>query len=177
MALRPKHFAQGLALALVAGLLVLLIWKLAHGTKANLGAGKTVPGFTLARLDTPGKLSLASLKGKAVVLNFWASWCVPCKQEAPLLESAWRRWRPRGVVVLGVDSEDFSKDAQHFMRKHDVTYPVVRDGSGALTNSYGLTGYPETFFVDRKGRLTKHVVGQLKSTPQLDEAVRESLSG
>lgn len=173
--LRPKLLGQGLALALVAGLLALLVWKLAHGSGGSVKVGQHAPAFTLARVGAPGDVSLSSLRGKAVVLNFWASWCVPCKEEAPLLESAWQRWRSRGVVVLGVDSRDFTGDARRFMRKHGVTYPVVRDGSGSHADSYGVDGYPETFFLDRDGRLTEHLVGQVSSRGQLDSAIREAL--
>ena len=160
----------------MAGLLALLVWKLAHDNHGGVKVGGKAPGFTLSRLDTPGELSLSSLRGKAVVLNFWASWCVPCKQEAPLLESAWRRWRSRGVVVLGVDWHDFTGDARRFIRKHGLTYPAVSDGSGSGTDSYGLIAVPETFFVNHKGRLTGHLVGQIESRAQLDAAIREAVS-
>ena len=167
--------AQGLALALVVGLLALLIWKLSHGPPGKLAVGSRVPGFTLSRVDAPGHLALSSLRGKVVVLNFWASWCVPCKQEAPLLESASKRWRARGVVVLGVDSRDFTGDARRFMRKYQLTYPVVRDGSGSRADSYGVDGYPETFFIGPDGRLSRHLVGQIASRAQLDAGIRKAL--
>jgi cytochrome c biogenesis protein CcmG, thiol:disulfide interchange protein DsbE len=171
----PKIVAQGFALALVAGLLALLVWKLSHDSPVHLEVGRPVPNFRLSRLDTRGNLQLSSLRGRPVVLNFWASWCIPCKAEAPLLESAATRWRDRGVVVLGVDSRDFSGDARRFMRKHQLTYPMVKDGSGSRADSWGVDGYPETFFIDRDGRLTKHLVGQIPSRAELDSAIRESL--
>jgi len=148
MPARLKLTGQVLAVALVAGLLALLVWKVAHGS------GKTAQpkNFTLPRLDKPGKLELASLRGKVVVLNFWASWCVPCKQEAPALETIWREFRSKGVVVLGVNSEDFSGDARGFMRKYGITYPVVREGGNGLYGPYGVSGVPETRVIDRKGR-------------------------
>jgi cytochrome c biogenesis protein CcmG/thiol:disulfide interchange protein DsbE len=145
---RLKLTGQVVAVALVAGLLGLLIWKVAHGS------GKTAEpkNFTLPRLDQPGKIELASLRGKVVVLNFWASWCVPCKQEAPALESVWQQYRDKGVVVLGVDSEDFSGDARDFMRKYKITYPVVREGGRDLYAPYGVTGVPETRIIGRNGK-------------------------
>jgi cytochrome c biogenesis protein CcmG/thiol:disulfide interchange protein DsbE len=148
MTARLRLTGQLLAVALVAGLLALLVWKVAHGS------GKTAEpkNFTLPRLDKPGKLELASLRGKVVVLNFWASWCVPCKQEAPALERVWREYRSQGVVVLGVDSEDFSGDARSFMRKYGITYPVVREGGRDLYGPYGVTGVPETRVIDRRGK-------------------------
>jgi cytochrome c biogenesis protein CcmG, thiol:disulfide interchange protein DsbE len=176
-----KRGLQGVTLAIVAGLLGLLIWKVAHQTKGaagELAAGKTPPAphFNLSRLDTKGKLSLASLRGKVVVLNFWASWCNPCKTEVPRLEAAWRRFRSKGVVVVGVDAQDFSGDARRFMRKYDVTYPNVHDGPGNVLPKYGVTGFPETFFVGREGKLVgERVQGEI-SQEKLVAGIRRALA-
>jgi cytochrome c biogenesis protein CcmG/thiol:disulfide interchange protein DsbE len=158
MAARLKLGAQVLALALVTGLFVLLVWKLAsqdEGASRKLERGETPPApvFRLDRLDRPGKLSLASYRGRPVVLNFWASWCVPCKEEAPLLEAVWRRYRDRGLVVLGIDIHDLRSDARRFARQNRMSYPLAFDGVGKTSTDYGLTGVPETFFVARSGRL------------------------
>jgi cytochrome c biogenesis protein CcmG, thiol:disulfide interchange protein DsbE len=158
MAGRLKLAAQVLALALVTGLFALLVWKLAtqdEGAAPKLGRGETppAPGFTLDRLDRPGKLSLASYRGRPVIINFWASWCIPCKEEAPLLESVWKQYRGRGLVVLGVDINDVRGEARRFARENRMSYPLVYDGPGETTTDYGLTGVPETFFVARSGRL------------------------
>lgn len=155
---RLKVAAQGAALALVVGLFALLVWKVAtqdEGAAPKLGRGETppAPAFHLDRLDRPGKLSLAAYRGRPVVLNFWASWCIPCKQEAPLLESTWKRYRDRGLVVLGVDINDLRGDARRFAREYGMSYPLVYDGPGNTTTTYGLTGVPETFFVARSGKL------------------------
>ena len=158
MTARLKLGAQALSVALVLGLLALLVWKVTHqntssvASKVDHGHVASAPDFTLGRLDRPGDLQLASLRGKPVVLNFWASWCYPCKQEAPTLERAWKQHDGR-VVVLGVDVNDFSGDARKFMRKHGLTYPVVHDNRNATSPKYGLTGLPETFFVDPRGRV------------------------
>src|SRR5215510_13791268 len=106
---RLKLVLQGLTVAVVLGLLALLVWKVTHEEDAAK-VGDAAPAFDLSRLDAPGKLALASYRGKVVVLNFWASWCAPCKQEAPRLEAAWNRYRQQGVVVVGVDAQDFSGD-------------------------------------------------------------------
>jgi cytochrome c biogenesis protein CcmG/thiol:disulfide interchange protein DsbE len=158
MAARLKLGAQVLALALVTGLFLLLIWKLAsqdEGASRKLQRGETppAPAFTLDRLDRPGKLSLAAYRGRPIVLNFWASWCVPCKEEAPLLEAVWKRHRDEGLVVLGVDINDLRSDARRFARENRMTYPLVFDGVGETSTDYGLTGVPETFFIARSGRL------------------------
>jgi cytochrome c biogenesis protein CcmG, thiol:disulfide interchange protein DsbE len=168
-----KLTAQALALGLVAALLALLGWRLTHsGHRVTSGPA---PGFELPRLDGQGDVRLAALRGKAVVLNFWASWCYPCKQEAPQLEAAWKRWRERGVVVVGVDAKDFSGDAEKFGQKFQLTYPLVHDSSGQVIGDYGVTGFPETFFVDRQGRIVGNHVGPV-STESLDAQIRSALS-
>ena len=174
MAARLKLGAQALAVALVAALLGLLAWKLAT-QHSDAKVGKRAPNFTYARLDRPGKLSLASLRGKAVVLNFWASWCKPCKQESPRLQRFAERWSDRGVVVLGVDTNDAASDARSFMRRYGLHYPIVHDGRGLSIDPYGLTGFPETFFVSRTGKLVgDHVDGPVTES-QLTDNVKLAL--
>jgi cytochrome c biogenesis protein CcmG/thiol:disulfide interchange protein DsbE len=179
MTARLKLGAQALAIGLVLALLALLIWKLVNqnggGVASKVDKGKVVPApdFTLSRLDRPGRLQLASLRGKAVVLNFWASWCYPCKQEAPALERVWTQHDGR-VVVLGVDVNDFKSDARKFIRKHRLTYPVVHDNQNVTSPPYGLTGLPETFFVDRRGRVVAHVQGQVTAA-DLRDGIEEAL--
>ena len=158
--------SQALAVASVVVLLGLLVWKVSRdegGVASKLRAGESAPApaFALPKLDGEGEISLASLRGSAVVINFWASWCQPCKKEAPLLEAAWRKYRDRGVVVLGIDSEDFAGDARKFVERYGITYPNVRTSSRDVVVDYGLTGYPETFFVDREGQVVAHVQGEI----------------
>jgi cytochrome c biogenesis protein CcmG/thiol:disulfide interchange protein DsbE len=162
VAARLKLSAQALAVALVAGLLALLIWKVAQGSQNEAKIGKPAPDFTLGRLDRPGSLQLSSLRGKVVVLNFWASWCQPCKLEAPDLAASAKKWSGR-VVVLGVDVNDPSGDARGFMRKYGITYPIVHDNKNVTSPKYGLTGLPETFFLDRRGRIVSHVISGIKA--------------
>ena len=156
---RVQRVAQLAALIGVAALLGLLIWKVAFGRTTGaadeLAEGKLVhaPAFTLDRLDREGQLSVADLKGKAVVVNFWASWCVPCRDEAPVLQTTYERYRDQGLVVLGIDVNDFHQDARRFMKRYGLTYPVVYDGKGSTVGKWGVRGFPETFFVDRSGKL------------------------
>jgi cytochrome c biogenesis protein CcmG/thiol:disulfide interchange protein DsbE len=170
---RLKLGAQALAVALVAGLLALLIWKVAQGSQNEAKIGKSAPDFTLGRLDRAGSLQLSSLRGKVVVLNFWASWCQPCKLEAPDLAASAKKWSGR-VVVLGVDVNDPSGDARGFMRKYGITYPIVHDNKNVTSPKYGLTGLPETFFLDRRGRIVSHVISGIKAA-DLQRGVEEAL--
>lgn len=154
-----KLGAQALALAAVAGLLVLLVWKVVHQETGGAATNAPAPDFDLPRLDGNGRVALSDLRGKAVVINFWASWCIPCKEESPYLQRTWQAMRDRGLVVVGIDEEDLSADAKRFVRRYRLTYPIVRDKSGAVRDAYGLTGYPETFVIDRRGRIVEHVAG------------------
>ena len=162
-----QRVGQVIALAGVAALLALLVWKVAFGNEDGaadeLARGKVVeaPVFDLDRLDQDGTLSIAELRGKPVVVNFWASWCIPCRDEAPVLEQTYRRYRDQGLVVLGIDVNDFRADARRFMDKHGLTYPIVYDGKGSTVGKWGVRGFPETFFVDRSGKL----VGERISGP------------
>ena len=121
-------------------------------------AGKAVPAFTAPLLVGDGDLALADLKGKPIVLNFWASWCAPCKDEAPLLQDAHERFGDR-VTFLGVDIRDARSDALEFVEEYGLTYPSVRDEGMRVYADYGLTGQPETFFIDSDGVLVEHVPG------------------
>ena len=178
---RVRLAAQALAVGFVAVLLGLLVWKLATDEKSEIPAqlvrGETppAPDFDLGRLDREGRLSLADLRGKAVVLNFWASWCAPCRDEAPELEAAWRRYRGRGVVVLGVNARDLRSDARKFARRNDMTYPLVHDGPGKLWDRYGVTGLPETFFIRRAGRLAPTRVAGPVDAAELEKGIRLAL--
>jgi cytochrome c biogenesis protein CcmG, thiol:disulfide interchange protein DsbE len=149
---------QATALVAVAALFVLLVWRLTHQSKPPK-IGGPAPVFTAKRLDASGTIDLASLRGKPVVLNFFASWCEPCKAESKVLETAAQRYKNR-VVFLGVDYHDVTSDGRHFLQAHGITYPTVQDGSGMVGDRYGLTGVPETYFIDAQGRLVgSHIEG------------------
>ena len=172
MAGRLKLTGQLLAIGLVGALLALLIWKVAHGS------GKTAEpkNFDLPRLDKPGQtLELSALRGKVVVLNFMASWCVPCKQEAPGIEKVWQDYRNKGVVVVGVDTADDASDARDFVRAHKLTYPIVRSTGYSIWGPYGLSGVPETRVIDRNGKFGKTQFYGAVSGADLSRAVDQAL--
>ena len=161
--------AQGVAVGLVVLLFALLLWKLVDDEGGDLaraaanGERPAAPEFTLERLDEDGELSLSALRVKAVVLNFLASWCVPCKEEAPVLEELWQENRERGLVVVGLDAKDFRRDARDFVRRFGLTFPIVYDGPGDTIPDWGVTGFPETFVIDRDGRVVEAFVGAVNS--------------
>jgi len=181
MAGRAKLVGQALAVGLVVALLGLLVWKVVKdesgGAAAQLDAGKKppAPAFSLERLDRDGTLSLASLRGKGVVLNFWASWCIPCKDEAPLLERVWQTYRDRGLVVVGVNIQDLEQEARRFIAQTNPTYSNVRDVDGAVHRAYGLTGVPETFFITRDGRIIRKFPGAVVEWTVWRDAAEELL--
>jgi cytochrome c biogenesis protein CcmG, thiol:disulfide interchange protein DsbE len=171
-----------MAIGLVALLFILLAWSLLHdeggdlSKQANRGDRPAAPDFTLERLDRDGELQLTSLRGKVVVLNAWASWCVPCKDEAPFLEQVWRSNRDRGVVVLGLDAKDFRADARRFADRYGLTFPLVYDGPGDVIDGYGVTGFPETFVIDREGRVVRAFVGAVNGEEERAE-LRTAIEG
>jgi cytochrome c biogenesis protein CcmG/thiol:disulfide interchange protein DsbE len=143
-----------------------------------LARGETpaAPEFTLPRLDTGELLNLQSLRGNVVVINFWASWCLPCRDEAPAIEETWHRFRDKGVVVLGVNVQDLVPEAQKFIRDTGATFPNVRDRDNSVYRAYGLTGVPETFFIDRDGRIVRKFPGVVTDSGVWARAVEEILS-
>ena len=123
--------------------------------------GRPAPGFALTAFDaTP--LTLDAQRGRVVVVNFWASWCYPaCYEEAPVLEQSWRAYRDRGVLVIGVDIQDTVEAAQKFIRDFGLSFPNAPDPTGKVSVDYGTYGVPETFFIDRRGRIRARHVGAL----------------
>jgi cytochrome c biogenesis protein CcmG/thiol:disulfide interchange protein DsbE len=128
------------------------------------GERKPAPALELPRLGRGGSASLADYRGQVVVLNFWASWCKPCKDESPLLERWHRRMRDRGGVVLGVDMLDISSDAQDFIAEYKLTYPSLKDKDGDGLEKFGVVQYPETFVIDRRGRIAAVQRGPVDDT-------------
>ena len=187
---------QAAALTLVAGLLALLIWRVvfaeqgAHLVSAiRAGKNPPAPAFDLpviwARTETwppalraavaDGRVSLAELRGHPVVINFWASWCIPCKKEAPRLAAVARAHAGR-VAFLGIDIQDFKSDARRFLRRYKANYVSVRDGAGKTWARYGLTGVPETYYLGAGGRIVAHDPGEILRR-DLEAGISRALRG
>ena len=174
---------RGLRVVAVVGVLALaglLVWHLTHQPKSVVAAvakGKLVhaPAFRLEPLQGSRAVSLASFRGHAVVLNFWASDCPPCKQEMSALQAAAERWSKKPVTVVGIDVLDSKAAARAFARKHGVTYPIGFDPLGDTVGPYGVTYTPTTFFVDPRGRIVKRILGPL-STSTLDAQIGAALA-
>lgn len=151
------------------GLLALILTQLltpAPHVVSDPLVGHPAPDFSLAmlRLDTTkSALSLSNFKGKPVVLNFWASWCAPCKEEAPLLENTWKQVQAQGkdLVILGIDFQDSKNDSLSFLQSYSITYPTALDADGSVASKYGITSLPQTIFINRDGTVTGKVAREL----------------
>jgi cytochrome c biogenesis protein CcmG/thiol:disulfide interchange protein DsbE len=175
MARSARLTAQVLAVALVVGLLALLVWRVVRDSDKGVsqalrdGEHPTAPGFDLKRLDGRGRIDLVTLRGKKpIVLDFWASWCIPCIHESKRLETARKSYGDR-VAFIGVDTKDFSSEARAWQRKHGITYPSVHDGSGQVLAKWGGLPIPKIFFVNRAGK----VVGELIVEEDLPRYLRQ----
>ena len=165
----------GLAVGGVA-LLVLgfLAYGLLSGPSTAFQPGSPVPGFQLTALDGTA-MHLAEQRGSVVVLNFFASWCAPCREEAAGLESVWRDYQLQGVQFYGIAYKDAESKVQVFLDEFGITYPIAVEPGNRTARAYGVTGVPETFVVDQDGLLVKHYIGPV-SQAQLG-AVLDSLVG
>jgi thiol-disulfide isomerase/thioredoxin len=119
----------------------------------SLEVGDRVPDRELPKLDGKGNGEIADYRGRWVLVNLWASWCGPCEEEAPILEDFYRRYKHRGVTVLGINVQDNSDDALAFQRKFEATYPILRSVGNERSDAFGSIGVPENFLVNPRGRL------------------------
>ena len=142
-----------LAFLAVCAVIGLLAFGLLSKGEAKIAVGDPVPDRELPVLGGPGQGSIADYRGRWVLVNLWASWCIPCRQEAPELDRFARRYRKRGVSVLGINVQDNSDDALAFLREYDVRYRQLRSVGDERSAAFGSTGVPENFLVDPRGRL------------------------
>ena len=154
MASRARLVGQGVAIGLVALLFILLAWSLLNdeggGLKSAAAKGDLpqAPELTLERLDETGELQLSSLRGKAVVLNVWASWCIPCQQEAPVIQKVWPEYHDRGYTFIGIDLWEAESDARRFIEQHRLDFPLAPDTERKVYVDYGVAALPAAFFLE-----------------------------
>lgn len=178
---------DGRRLAALAGLvtgvaLVALLLAVGLGSDAKLVASPLIdrpaPAFDLPGLDgaPESRVRLEDLRGQVVVVNFWASWCTECRVEQPELNRAWEQFRDSGVVVLGVDFQDATGDARRFAATSGASYPMVVDEDSSTALDFGLRGVPETFVIDRDGRIVDRIIGPVTAAA-LAERIDPLLEG
>ena len=159
----PRQLLTALALLVVVALVVVLVLSFRRDPRdIKTGTvGKAAPAFTLERLDGQGPLSLSDYQGRVVIVNFWASWCIPCKQENPALVRTWERYRDSEVVLIGVVYQDTLEAARDYTARMGNTWPSVVDADGRTAISYGVFGIPETFFIGPDGLIAGRHVGAI----------------
>jgi cytochrome c biogenesis protein CcmG/thiol:disulfide interchange protein DsbE len=164
---------QVLAFAFILSLLGLLGWGLIESRAGPVQSGMA-PDFTLTSFSGE-TLTLSELQGQVVVINFWASWCPPCREEAAYLEQTWRKYKDQGVVFIGVDYLDTETEALAYIEEFDITYFNGPDLRTKISQAYKIQGVPETFYVAKNGELRGLKIGPLVS-PELDQKVDELLA-
>jgi cytochrome c biogenesis protein CcmG/thiol:disulfide interchange protein DsbE len=172
---RRRISPTAVIILLVAMLMLVVIGvSLARAGRTQPNSGPA-PDFSLQTFDG-GTFSLADQRGQIVIINFWASWCVPCRDEAPILQDVWERYRDRGVVLVGVAYLDVERDARAFIDEFGITYPNGLDMGKVISKRYRIQGVPETFVVGQNGEIIDFYVGPAKAG-QLDAIIEQELSG
>lgn len=167
------RLGRALAFGFVLALLGLLAWGLIKAQGGPVERGMA-PDFTLQTFDGQ-EITLSELRGQVVVINFWASWCPPCRDEAPYLEQTWRKYKDRGVVFIGVDYVDTEAEALAYIEEFDITYYNGPDIGTRISQAYNIQGVPETFFVAKNGELRGVKIGPLQP-PELETKIEQLLS-
>ena len=172
---KPRRLSVGviIAFALIIGLLAVLGWRLVKVNSGQVSSGKA-PDFTITSFEGE-TITLSELRGQVVIINFWASWCPPCREEAPYLEATWRKYEDQGVIFIGVDYVDTESKALAYIDEFDITYFNGPDVGTRISHDYNMQGVPETFYVAKNGDLHGLKVGPL-FPPELDEVIDELLA-
>ena len=175
---KPQVKSRGLGIGQIIAFIIVIAIIALFAVGIQIRSAKPVekglaPQFTMP-LFGGGTFSLAEQRGKVVVVNFWASWCVPCRQEAPILENTWRKYKDRGVVFVGVDYVDTEKEAMAFIQEFGVTYPNGPDIGTETSRAYRIQGIPETYFVGKDGQLYGNHIGPIDA-PTLAAKIEEVL--
>ncbi|MBK8985658.1 MAG: TlpA family protein disulfide reductase [Chloroflexi bacterium] len=169
---KPQKKLQPVTIALwlvAIGVLALVGWGLMNANKTRPEQGQTAPGFVMEYFngyEWEGRPSatLEDMRGKVVIVNFWASWCVECRIEADLLEQVWRQYQHDDLVMLGIAYSDVEPNALNYLKEFNVTYPNAPDLRTIISNDYEITGVPETFFIDKNGTIAHVQIGPVNQT-------------
>jgi cytochrome c biogenesis protein CcmG/thiol:disulfide interchange protein DsbE len=165
----------GLIVGPAVAVIALLVWAtFAKGSAPQ--PGDAAPSFTAERLDGSGSLALEDFEGMPVLINFWASWCVPCEEEAPVFDTMAEQFDGE-VAFLGVNIKDAPSDARAFEQRFDVAYPSVRDEGRTIEDDYGLTGQPETFLISADGTIVEHIPGAVTDPAYLQGLLDDLVAG
>lgn len=173
---RAVLFWQIAIAAVMVLFLGFLAWRLLETNRSEHRASGEAPPFAFTTFEGE-TISLDDLRGKGVVLNFWASWCDPCRDEAALLEAAWKREQENGIVFIGLDYLDQEPAAKAYLAEFGITYPNGPDLQSEAARRYGIKGVPETFFIDPDGKITEIVIGPIISESQMEQYLSEIRPG
>ncbi len=168
-----RRWGRWLAFALLGGMLVFLAAGMVNAYTGPLSKGQA-PDFTLTTFEGE-VITLSQFRGQVVVINFWASWCQPCREEAAYLEATWRKYQDQGVVFIGIDYVDTEREALAYLDEFDITYYNGPDIGTRISELYYIQGVPETFYINRSGELRGVKIGPL-SPPELDDKIEELLT-
>lgn len=171
----PKKRKSGffIAVIIIVVLLGFIGWVFINDQSNSVEEG-LAPDFKITSFEGE-TLTLSDLRGQVVVINFWASWCIPCRDETPYLERIWRIYQDKDVIFIGVDIQDTIKEALGFIDEYDVTYFTGPDFGSEIAKAFNLRGLPQTFFIAKNGEINSVIVGEL-IPPELEEKLDELLA-
>lgn len=171
---KPRPWGTILVWVFVIGLLIVVGLGLLRAQQGPIGIGKRVPNFTLTTFDGE-QYSIEDYRGQVVLVNFWASWCKPCEQEAAELEQAWRNFKDQGVMFLGVDYVDTEREARTYLTKFDISYPNGPDLRTKISQAFRIRGVPETYIIGRDGTIVDIKISPYLSLAEIENALLEAM--